>query len=238
MHLNSTNTAHNLLNAVLEFIYPVYCGGCNTKGEILCRECVDSFRTVEEEATCPVCGKWIGKRVLCGECIQKKRGFSKGCYGFYFEDRLRDAIHSFKFHDRKDVGKYLVRLITKKVIFFSESFDCIVPIPVTEKRLKERGFNQSFIIGEEISGITGKPLYHSILYKIKNTVDQYSLHKDDRKKNIKGAFAVKNSHKIKAKKVLIVDDLFTTGFTAKEASVVLLRAGADDTLFFSLARTP
>jgi ComF family protein len=238
MLLSSTNTAHNLLRAVSEIIYPVHCGGCDKKGDILCRKCIDSLRTIEDDSTCPVCGRWLGKKVLCGECIQNKRGFREGYYGFYFENRLRDAIHAFKFHGRKDVGKYLVRLIDEKIISFSESFDCIIPMPVTERRLKERGFNQSFIIGEEISKITGKPLYHSILCKTRDTMDQYSLHRDERKKNIRGAFTAKNRHEIKAKRVLLVDDLFTTGYTAKEAAGVLSKAGAEHTLFFALARTP
>ncbi|MCX5806362.1 MAG: ComF family protein [Proteobacteria bacterium] len=234
---NSTNTARNLLKAVLEIVYPVHCGGCDKKGYVLCRECIDSLRIVEDDSTCPVCGRWLGKRAVCGECIQKQRGFQEGYYGFYFENRLRDAIHAFKFHGRKDVGKHLIHLIKEKIISFSESYDCIIPIPVTEKRLKERGFNQSFVIGEEISKITGKPLYHSILYKARDTMDQYSLHRDERKKNIRGAFRVQNGHEIQAKGVLLVDDLFTTGYTAREASGVLLKAGACHTLFFALART-
>jgi competence protein ComFC len=238
MLLNQINTARNLFKAVLEIVYPVHCGGCDKKGDILCRKCIDSFRQVENDSVCPVCGRWLGKRALCGECIQKERGFREGYFGFYFENRLREAIHAFKFHSRKDVGKHLVHLTKERILLFSGSFDCIIPMPVTEKRLKERGFNQSFIIGEEISKITGKPLYHSILYKAKDTMDQYSLHRDERKKNIRGAFAVKNGHEIKAKSVLLVDDLFTTGYTAKEASGTLLKAGAGSTLIFALARTP
>jgi competence protein ComFC len=238
MPLSSTNTARNLFKAVLEIVYPVRCGGCDKKGNVLCKKCIDSFRIVEDDLTCPVCGRWLGKRAVCGECIQKKRGFQEGYYGFYFENRLRDAIHAFKFNGRKDVGKHLVHLIKEKIVSFSDSFDCIIPMPVTERRLKERGFNQSFIIGEEISKITGKPVYHSILYKARDTMDQYSLHRDERRKNIKGAFIVKNGHEIKAKRVLLVDDLFTTGYTAKEASGVLFKAGAGHTMFFALARTP
>jgi competence protein ComFC len=233
-----TSTAHDLVDAVLEIIYPIHCGGCGKAGDAICGDCLDSLRIVDETSTCPVCGRWIGKKTVCGECIQKKRGFQEGYYGFYFEDKLRDAIHSFKFEGRKDVGKRLVYAINAKITSFSDRFDCIIPIPVTEKRLKERGFNQSFIIGDEISKITGKPIYHSILYKAKETMDQFSLHRDDRRKNIKGAFAARKVERIKAKRVLLVDDLFTTGYTAKEASGVLKKAGARSTLFFALARTP
>ncbi len=193
---------------------------------------------MEDAASCPICGRWLGKKTVCGECIEEERGFQEGHFGYYFEDRMRDAIHAFKFNGRIDAGRRLVRLLKDSIMSFSESFDCIVPLPVTNKRLRERGFNQSFIISEEVSSITNKPLHHSVLYKTKNTRDQYSLHREDRKKNIKGVFTVKNSDKIKGKRTLLVDDLFTTGYTAREASKMLLKAGADTIILFALARTP
>lgn len=187
---------------------------------------------------CPLCGRWIGKRIVCGECIEEKRGFQEGHYGFYFENRLRDAIHAFKFSGRVDVGRSLVRLLRDNISSFADSFDYIIPLPVTNKRLKQRGFNQSFIIGEEISAITGRTLCHSVLLKSKETRDQYELSREERKKNIKGVFTVKDKDEIKHKRLLLVDDLFTTGFTAKEASETLLKAGAKHIVFFALARTP
>ena len=233
-----TSTAHEIVNALLEIVYPIYCGGCGKTGDPICGECIASFTTVEDDLTCPVCGRQVGSRIVCGECIQHDRGFKEGYFGFHFEDKLREAIHSFKFQGRKDVGKRLVHVIREKIVFFSDRFDCIIPIPVTEKRLRERGFNQSFIIGDEISKITGKPIYHSILCKVKETKDQFSLHRDERRKNVKGVFAAKDVDRIKVKRVLLVDDLFTTGHTAKEASRVLKKAGVRTTLFFALARTP
>ncbi len=233
-----TSTAHDFISAALNLIYPIRCGGCGKVGQAICGDCIDSLRIVEDDSACPVCGREVGKRILCGECIEHQRGFQEGCYGFYFEGRLRDAVHSFKFHGRKDVGRHLVSLAERKVSSFSGRFDCIIPIPITEKRLKERGFNQSFIIGEEISKISGRPLHHSVLYKTKETMDQLSLHRDGRRQNVKGAFAVRNAGTIKGQRVLLVDDLFTTGYTAKEASGVLKKAGVRSIAFFALARTP
>jgi ComF family protein len=174
---------------------------------------------------------------VCGKCLGEKNLFEGGIYGFYYENRLRDAIHSFKFSGRKDVGRYLVGFIEKKIIDCSSRFDCIIPLPVTERRLKERGFNQSFILSEEISKITGKPVYHSALLKTKETRDQYTLSRDERKKNVKNAFSLSGEAPIKGKKVLLVDDLYTTGHTAREAARILLRGKAGGVLFFALART-
>jgi ComF family protein len=170
--------------------------------------------------------------------MEEKRAFHRGYFGFYFEGKLRDVIHAFKFHGRRDAGRFLVRLMGGRLNTIADTFDCIVPVPVTERRLLERGFNQSFIIGEEIAKITGKEIYPSVLVKTRKTKDQYSLSKKERKKNIRGAFAVKNGSRIKDKRVLLVDDLFTTGYTAQEASRSLIRSSAGEVIIFALARTP
>jgi ComF family protein len=117
-------------------------------------------------------------------------------------------------------------------------FDIIVPLPVTEKRLKERGFNQSFIIAEEIGALTDKPLEYTSLCKIRETADQYSLSREERSRNIRGAFAVRNAGRVREKRILLVDDLFTTGNTAREASRILLKSKAKEVHLFTLARTP
>lgn len=238
MQSGLTNTVHGLLKTVLDIFYPLHCGGCGDHGGVLCEDCIGSFRIVDEESSCPVCGRWIGKSIVCGGCLEEDRGFEKGHYGFYFEGRLRSAMHAFKFNGRKDIGRRLVSLLKEKVLSFADTFDRIVPIPVTEKRLKERGFNQSFIIAEEIAKIAGKEIGHSILLKKKDTKDQYSLTREDRKRNVKGVFAVRDKGAIKGKRILLVDDLFTTGYTAHEAAVTLLRSRAGEIRFFALARTP
>jgi len=229
---------HNLLDSLLNIFYPLSCSGCNTPGSTLCDVCIETFRRVDEETTCPICGRPIGKSVVCGSCLAEKRTFHRGHFGFYFEGRLRDVIHAFKFSGRRDAGRALVGLIGKKLDTMAENIDCIVPLPVTARRLWERGFNQSFIIGEEIATLTGKQIYHSVLVKTKKTKDQYLLSRKERKQNVRGVFTVKDSDKIKGKRVLLVDDLFTTGYTAQEASRSLLRASAKQVTFFALARTP
>ncbi len=168
-----------------------------------------------------------------------RKPFERGYFGFSYEGPLREALHAFKFQGRKDAGRALVHMLEDDIAALGETFDVVVPLPVTEKRLKERGFNQSFIIGEEIARMTEKPLVYSALQKVRHTRDQYTLSKDERRKNIKGAFAVIDGHAdIRRKNILLVDDLYTTGSTAREASTVLKRAKANAVFLFALARTP
>ncbi|MCX8109961.1 MAG: ComF family protein [Syntrophorhabdaceae bacterium] len=226
----------NLVRNIFDIVYYQSCAACGAKGEVICKACVDSFRIIDHNSVCPICGKDVERRIVCGECITNKRGFSEGYYGFIYEYRLRDAIHTFKFNGRPEVGRYLVSLLKDIIEPLREKIDCIVPIPITDKRLRHRGFNQSFIISEEIGHLTGKPVFHSVLFKVKETKDQYSLSKEERKENIKGAFGIKRGSDIKGKRVLIVDDLFTTGYTAYEAAKAISRARPESIIFFALAR--
>lgn len=228
----------SFLTGLIDIFYPIRCGACGRLGAALCKECIDSFQPVNDTITCPICGRITGSNLVCGACIDTKQTFKRGCFGYHFEGRLRDAIHAFKFEGRRDTGRHLVRLMEPKLNALAESFDCIIPLPVTERRLWQRGFNQTFIIAEEIARITGKDVIPDVLVKTKNTKDQYILSKPERLKNIRGVFTARNCHAIQKKRVLLVDDLYTTGNTAHEASRVLLRNSVKDVIFCAIARTP
>ncbi len=205
---------------------------------MLCGECRRSFITLESPFVCPSCGRWTGSDALCGGCITHPPYFTRGVYVFSFEGPLREAVHAFKFGGRIDVGTALMHMGRERIASFGGAFDLIIPMPVTDKRLKERGFNQSFIIAGEISRITGAPIDHETLVKAKETEDQYTLSKDERRRNVRGAFSLKDARTLAGKRLLLVDDLYTTGNTAREACRTLLRTKAKEILFFALARTP
>ncbi len=148
-------------------------------------------------------------------------------------------MHAFKFQGRKDVGRAVVRTLAERIGEFADAFDLVIPLPVTEKRLRQRGFNQSFIICEEISRLTGKPIEYEVLFKIRETSDQFTLSREERKRNVRGAFAARTGGgQLKDGRALLVDDLYTTGSTASEACKALLSLKPREVLFFALARTP
>ncbi len=232
-----TAVLDNLRSAV-EIIYPLSCAGCAAPGAVLCSECIGSFRPVDPATSCPRCGMDIGLPDVCGACTVHPPRFERGWYGFYFEGALREALLAFKFRKRRDAGRSLVRLLAPRLESITEDADVMLPVPVTEKRLRERGFNQCYSIAEEIGRITGKPLDGSALYKKKETQDQYTLSREERRKNVRGAFGVRASRMVRGKRVLLIDDLMTTGHTLSEASRTLLSAGAQSVTVFALARTP
>ena len=211
---------------------------CGKEGEVLCTGCIDTFRVSRQAEVCPVCGRYLGRSVPCGSCSGSKMGFSRGFFGYEYDGAVREAIHAFKFEGCKKTGRKLVRLISEKFRGLNDDVDVIVPVPVSAKRLRERGFNQSYIIAEEIAAITGLTIEHTVLVKNHGVRDQFRLSGTERKKNIKGAFRVRGPQCVKGRRVLLVDDLFTTGYTASEAARTLIKAGSADVVLFALARTP
>jgi ComF family protein len=151
-------------------------------------------------------------------------------YGLY-EGVLAEAIHQFKFHGLKRLSAPLGSLLTNLDI---PPADGILPVPLTIKGLRERGFNQSFLISRIISRETKVPLIMDILLKKKETPPQIGLSAKERRANLKNAFEVRGD--VKGFRILLVDDVITTGATITECSKELLKAGAKEVIAIALAR--
>ena len=112
--------------------------------------------------------------------------------------------------------------------------DEIVPVPIHPKRLKERGFNQAFVMAKELGNITGIPVLDGKIVRIKNTRPQKALDDLERIKNIRGAFAVMDDY-IPAKNILIIDDIYTTGTTIRQIAQILKAKGAEKVFFITIS---
>lgn len=150
------------------------------------------------------------------------KNFEKLLYCFKYEGNSRKIILNYKFKEKSYLYKTFVNFLLKDKIFFNfiKNYDTIVPIPVSRKRKKERGYNQSELIAKEISNKM-QIQYNNVLIKSRNIIEQSKLNKEDRQKNIKGVYDLKNKEIIKNKKVILLDDIYTTGSTVNEASKIL-----------------
>jgi ComF family protein len=108
-----------------------------------------------------------------------------------------------------------------------KGFDVVIPVPLHKQRLKERGFNQSLLLAREVARVFGLEVDYRSLKRIRPTRPQVDLKPDERKKNVKGAFDVKSPERVRGRRVLLVDDVFTTGATVSECARVLKKAGAE-----------
>ncbi|MBM4137488.1 MAG: ComF family protein [Nitrospira sp.] len=169
---------------------------------------------------------------ICGQCLKKPPPFSMVInYGLY-EGVLAEAINQLKFYRIKRLSKPLGTLLFSLDL---PQVDGIVPVPLTAKGLRERGFNQSLLIARVVSKGIKVPLLMDVLAKGKETPPQIGLSAKERLINLKNAFKVNGD--IKGLRLLLVDDVMTTGATVKECSKQLMKAGAKEVIVLTLARS-
>ena len=161
----------------------------------------------------------------------------------YKNPLIKNLIKRFKYEPLvKELAKDLASLIIAHFQLldpppnFGGGDYVLVPVPLEKRKLKWRGFNQSEEIGKEISKFLNIPLINDILFKIKETLPQVELSEKEREENIKGVFIIRNRKKISGKKILLVDDVYTTGSTMKECAQILKKAGAKEVIGIVIAR--
>lgn len=196
---------------------------------------------------CGICGK-IDKEYICKKCQKKleteaiwQKEEIQNPYIFFcelnsifqYQGTIREKIIDYKFNEKSYLYKTFVNFILKNKKLYKniKAYDIIIPVPISKKRKRERGYNQSLLIAKEICKQINKNqenkkirMITKCLYKTKNTIEQSKLNKEDREKNIIGVYEIENIHKISDKKVLLLDDIITTGSTANECAKMLLTA--------------
>ncbi|MDO9586121.1 MAG: ComF family protein, partial [Syntrophales bacterium] len=156
-----------------------------------------------------------------------------------YETALMDVVHKFKYGGKTAVGERLGKLMAEfpYPAFNIMDYSLIMPVPLHPKRLRQRGFNQAAILAREISRRFSITLDFSSLERVVFTDSQASLGKEKREINVKAAFAVADPGKITGQKIILVDDVLTTGSTAKECARALLKHKAEQVAVLTLART-
>jgi ComF family protein len=168
---------------------------------------------------------------VCVQCLVKPPPFSKSIiYGIY-QDVLAEAINQMKFSYTRRLARPLAMQMLELDI---PEVDGIVPVPLSMNRLRERGFNQSLLIARILSKHKGIPLMMDSLLKKRDTPPQTGLSGKERLKNLKGAFGVRGH--IQGLRILLIDDVMTTGATVSECAKHLKRAGAQEVIVMTLAR--
>ena len=184
--------------------------------------------------TCERCGGVIkGEGIVCNECSGEKFYFHKNYAIFHYADDMQKVILSFK-GGNKYLGGYFSEIVRNYINKLKIHYDVIIPTPIHPNRRKERGFNQSEILLEELKD--DYPIDFNILERVKDTPHQTGLNKENRMSNLDKAFKVIDKNKVVDKIILIVDDIYTTGSTLNEMAKALLENGAKGVIGLSLAR--
>lgn len=199
---------------ITNLIYPQTCGICGK---------------IATKSICPKCNRELKKQaeinILTKNEIESKY-FSELIYIFKYEGQIRQLIIDYKFNEKSYMYKTFVNFLlnNKKIFENIKKYDKIIPVPISKKRNKERGYNQSLLIVEEIANKTNLELMNNCLIKTKNIIEQSKLNKEDRQQNIKGVYSIQNKKIITNKKILLIDDIYTTGSTVNECSRILQQA--------------
>lgn len=191
------------LEKILEYIFLPTCGVCGKLGEgYLCGKCEKELKKYE------VIEESINNNILNKERIDKM-------YIFKYTELVRNLILQYKFNDKAYLYRTFCEFIVKnkKVFDFIKSYDIIIPVPIHKARMRERGYNQSELIAKELAKKLELKVYTDVLIKIKNNKVQSTLSSKEREINTKNVYKLVNLEKIYNKRVLIFDDIYTTGAT-------------------------
>lgn len=236
----------NILKLVINTLLPprcIYCGQIVKSEHTLCTPCFQQIRFITQPY-CKVCGlpfetqsEFSGK-MLCPDCASKKRMTRMNRAAIVYDEFSKKALLAFKFSDKPENAKLFAKwLKTAGKDIFDAGVDIIVPVPLSYKRLFRRHYNQSAVLALELSKLTGVKADVFCLQKPHHTKPQSVLDANARLKNIKNAFKLKKGATVEGKRVLLVDDIMTTGATLAECAKVLLKAGAASVDTLTVART-
>lgn len=202
--------------------------------------------------TCGICGKF-SPNFLCNKCqiVLEKQAkfeieenpnnlsyFQKHLYIFEYQGMIRKLLIHYKFNDKSYLYVTIVNFLLKNKKFFQilKSYDTIIPVPISQKRRKERGYNQSELIAREIAKRAQISYNNQCLFKTKNIVEQSKLNKEERQKNIQGVYELKHLQILENKKILLLDDIYTTGSTVNECCKILSQANPQKIDVFTIAK--
>lgn len=218
-------------NTFLNILYPRHCPVCHrilkNQKDNVCPECVDGFSRVGEHY-CLKCGKPVKPQMeYCNECISRKRSFDRNKSVYLYNGKLRQSLVRYKYYGCREYGDFYGDAICRYEIrdILNWNPDVIVPVPLTRKKQRMRGFNQSAYLAEHVGKRLGIPVSYSLLMKVHGTKSQKKLNAIQRRRNLKNAFQVKEN--IKGITVLVIDDVYTTGSTMEAVASCLKKAGAE-----------
>lgn len=239
-----TRYAKQLGRFVLDFVLPSQCLSCGSFVESSGALCASCWRelTFLSGAHCQVCGApfsyALSENLICGACMADPPEFDRARAPLKYDEASRHLILAFKHADRHEGLTVFARWMASAGAEIVDQAEMIVPVPLHWQRLVSRRYNQAALLGHRLGKFIDRPVQTSVLERVKATPSQGGLGRRNRFRNMRGAFAVSRTGKqnVKGTHVLLIDDVLTTGATARACAVALKRAGAAKVDLLTLAR--
>lgn len=233
-------TKRLFLEMMLEILYPRRCPLCREtvgqKGEKICPACKKSLRPIREPA-CKKCGKPLNRQEqeYCADCGREEHLYTRGLAVLPYEGAVRRSMGQIKFHNKREYldfyGPYMAEILGQRIL--SWKVQAIAPVPMHPAKKRRRGFNQAELLAEKLGECLGIPVMPGLVERVRATRPQKELTRRERQNNLKGAFKIRG-YDVKLKKIILVDDIYTTGSTVDAIAGELLRQGAEEVYFASL----
>ncbi|OQY19335.1 MAG: ComF family protein [Chloroflexi bacterium] len=221
-------------NQFLDLLFPPRCVSCGQVGTWLCAECLDQIPRVEPPF-CTRCGDRVGAAGLCVRCRTAPLQIDRIRSAVYFEGALRQAMHWLKYRSRTALAKPLGGLMAAYWEQHPMPADVLVPVPLHADRLRARGYNQAALLAREMAHRVGLTVEEQTLVRQRSTSSQVKLGAKQRKQNVHGAFSCSGDG-LADKRVLLIDDVCTTGATLEACAIAVRAGGARAVQALTLAR--
>lgn len=199
-----------------ERLLPMFSGDADTdESGGICPECAKSLQPVGD-IHCLKCGKELSdeKQQYCYDCKRLRHEFEQGAAAFVYSDAVKRSVYRFKYKGQREYAKWYGKMLAlhcKRQIGLWQP-EVIVPVPLHKSRYRKRGYNQAALMARELGGRLGIPVREDYLMRIRNTAPMKQLSENGRAKNLENAFFI-SDNSVKYKKVMLVDDIYTTGAT-------------------------
>lgn len=227
-------------DAAVDLLFPPRCVVCHRLGAWFCAACIDKIEFIEPPV-CRGCGlplEGSGADPLCSRCRQSPPAVDALRAAAYHSGPLREAIHEFKYGDLRSLAAPLGQLMAKRWVVLANrelDMDTVVPVPLHPRRERQRGYNQAALLAEALGACLQKPVVQGVLVRTRATAPQVGLNPTERQSNVRGAFRC-TGNDLAGTRVLLVDDVCTTGSTLESACLALREAGVTSVQAYTLAR--
>ena len=214
-----------LKGMALDLFFPRWCISCGREGEYICLSCSQSLTRIMPPL-CPKCGQPQPGATLCPSCASWTAEIDGIRAPFQFDGVIRQAIHQLKYNNLRDMAGLLARLLSDYLATSPVPGEVLVPVPMHPKRLRERGYNQSLLLAQEMGRLTTLPVVADCLTRQHHALPQArTATVDERRSNVANAFACRD-RSLKDKQVLLIDDVSTSGATLDACAGALKESGA------------
>lgn len=222
----------------LDILFPPQCAGCKRGGAVLCSSCLAHF-VPSMTPLCQRCGSPLSTMGICRQCQYHTLGLSGLRAVSSYQEPLRSCIHALKYDGNTRLAEPLGRLLAQAYRYYGLHADAIIPVPLHSQRQKQRGYNHAYLLAEVCAAQVNVPLYQEMVVRYRATPAQVGLTASERMQNVAGAFRCSPAFAtgtLYGRRLLIIDDVYTTGATLEACAGPLFAAGAKEVWGLVLAQ--